>query len=116
MITLKQVQTEIAELMAEDDWTAKKKGRLSFLKLVVKYLETSPSEEFIMCDKRRIDRELEVINSRFDAWVSHNNQKGKTLQEQQKAFKKEYDIVHKKAQVKALSFILNKKYNEVVES
>lgn len=122
MISLLQVHAEMAEI-SDAKWhqlkpgqVTKLKARRTFLTLVKHYLETAPSEDFIASEKSRIDKYLKTINERFNLWVANNSQKSMTLKEQQKAFEKEYDIKKLKSQQRALSFILNKKPNEVIES
>lgn len=122
MITLLQVQKEISEKSSElvrglkPGQVKRIKARIKFLTLVKHYLESAPSEEYIEREKKKIDKNLTVIDGRFNAWCASNKQHGWTLQEQKKQFQKEYDIKKLQSQQKALSFILNKKSNEVLES
>lgn len=114
MITLQKVNTEIAEIYNTDRDSLKPgqksrlKSRLSLLKVVRNYLETAPTEEFCMVEKRRIQRLVTTKSDSFGQWKEGNKDKGQTDKELWKAFEKEYDFKKLRQQIKALGFIINK--------
>ena len=122
MITLLQVSKEMAQIKATN-WGELKPGqktrlkaRLAFLGVVKNYLDTAPEEDFIKTEKKKMEKLVAAIDGRFGAWVETNKQDFPTLQDQKKGFEKEYNLKKLRSQIKALSFILNAKTNEIIDS
>ena|SRR5688500_10744664 len=113
MISLKQVQTEIAEILSKDRQLLKSgernrlKARLTLLSVCKNYLESAPTEEFILCERRRIEKLMSAKSAQFEQWCASNKEKGFTLKEQKKEFEKEYNFKKFRGQLKALNFLLS---------
>lgn len=80
--------------------------RVVFLTKIIAYLETSPSEEFIKSEIKRIEKEIKAVNERFfieTQGVQHKDLKAE--KSAMKEFNKKYKITHKKEQLRVLRFI-----------
>lgn len=79
MKTIKEIQSEIYELIKEVEEQNPDKRRkkvisatIKSLRFLIAYLETNPSEDLIKSQKTSVDRKIRTINDRFDDWrISH---------------------------------------------
>lgn len=111
MITIKKVQGEIfaIESMPDMAWAEltkmqvnARKKRLSFLKLMRRYLETGPTEAFVQKEADRLEALLNALDQRYIDIPD----KPKDEREFMKDFKKEYGYKEIKDKIKALKYIL----------
>lgn len=49
--------------------------KLNELKYILRYLETSPNEKFIMSEKERLSNSINILEDRFDEWRKSNPKK-----------------------------------------
>lgn len=80
-------------------------NKILFLRHVLAYLNTFPSEEFVKSEIGRLRNRLQLINDQFKEWVP--TQYFETDKEKLKEYLKEMGVPKLKIQIKALTFIIN---------
>ena len=107
-----------SRLNTEPDATTRKQSRLEikkmqrrvrYLNVIIAYMESGPTEEFCKRELKRVEAEIQAVNSRFFLKYPQGNHKFATLDAEKIArrdFEKEYGIKKKKEQIKNLRFIL----------
>jgi hypothetical protein len=111
MIQLKQVMDEISIKTRDlnDNLGGKKgvisriQGQLSFLKLVVSYLETGPSDDFLKQEINRLEARYTKIMEHFPVWTP--TQYFEKEKDRLKEFQKINDLPKLKLQMRALRYI-----------
>lgn len=107
MITVKELDKEIAELMesARIEEKPSKKKRLieqaSILKTCKMYIESNPDADFIVKEKERVNTRINLIMDGYSEYTSAERNEKKRLSE----YKKLYGISQLKKQLKILSMI-----------
>lgn len=109
MITLKEVEKEIAEIMAtniselKDRQVSRLKKRLQALQFVRSYLLESPSEDYLRSEVKRLQERLVKIQDGFSGWTPPNNIEWK---ECKKVYENENNVPQIKKQVGFMRYIL----------
>lgn len=108
MKTIEIITEEMNDLMAIDRkkstarQLSKARKRVYFLTLCRNYLETSPTDEFLQAEEKRLQQIINNVGSRFTGefatLASENAAK--------KEFNKKYDIPKYKDQLKVIRFLL----------
>lgn len=110
MLTQKKLISKIdglfkeASLLSSGDSKEKKKikSRIAYLKQILNYLRTNPTEEFVKKSLEDQEQFLKVINDRFEALPAV------TWKEAKKAHEDKYGVANIKKHIKNLKFILEK--------
>lgn len=78
MRTIPEIESEIAGLIAliGDKKDAKKpyikeNARIAFLRHVVLYLETGPTESYVQRECQRLDKLIDSLESQFETWCKN---------------------------------------------
>ena len=108
MITPETIEKEITELLATDIADLKKVqikrigNRIQFLRTVLAYLKSNPSEEFLKKETVRIRTRLEKINQGASCFIPPSNIK---IEKAKAFYEKEYGVKSLKTQLATLRFI-----------
>ncbi|MET7253441.1 hypothetical protein [Dyadobacter fermentans] len=99
------------KLKPEDKEFKQNKKRIEYLNECVLYLETSPTEEFLEREVKRLEANIVYIDKQFDKWLSRQHfsaQAPHQRQKSKKTFEKESGIPKLRQQLKTIEFLLNK--------
>lgn len=77
--------------------------QFSFLKQMLKYLETSPREDFLIESKESINKKLVSIDNGYEQWKIYNEKKYKNPKKQ---YQKECGVSELKNKLKTLNYLL----------
>jgi predicted nuclease with TOPRIM domain len=107
MKKLKDIKTEMELLMAtnggnESSINAARK-RLQFLSVCKNYLETKPTEDFLLQEKERIKKRISLLEEWFPAYKGISTDQRKWRAE----YNKETGVGTLKTQLKTINFLLN---------
>lgn len=115
MIDIKKVVKEISDLSyrlenESDELRRTEKikinKKIQFLRHVMAYLNTFPSEDFIFSEITRLNNRRKLINDQYEAWIPSRYFEKEN--EKLKEYAKENGIPKLKIQLKSLKFILDK--------
>lgn len=104
---IKIIETKDKRELSDKD-IRKLKTELCFLRKVLMYLDTNPSESFIASELTRKQGSLDTINDSFEVWVKHNPDKIVNIKpaQQRSKYNTEMGVSKIKKQIKTLKFIL----------
>lgn len=108
MKSLNEVNKEIKDLLniiglvLDDREANKRRKRLQYLNIMKNYLETKPTREFLLKEKKRLQKRLEIINEGFTDWSKFNSCENPLVE-----YKKLMGVKTIKEHLKSISFILN---------
>jgi hypothetical protein len=111
MKTSEQIQTEISEAVRSINKDSGKaevdavKRDVVFLRQCLRYIETTPREEFIQSQRNEIQRRIDLVPTHYEAWKT-----GRALSKYRdpyKAYCTEMKLSDMKAQIKTLDYLLS---------
>jgi len=110
MKTLEEIDNQILEVLSgsKPDETAKNRARknLEFLRTCKKYLETNPSEEFIIKELDSLNKKHEYLDDAYEDYVRNNADYINNPNPLEK-YKKEMNFSQLMLQIKTLNFLLS---------
>ena len=112
MLDINKVTQEISNCLSSMDndgltkgQISKVKNRINFLKIVIRYLESGPSTEFLKKEISRLTNRIQLINDQFADYLP--TQYFEKEKDKLKHYLKECGVPKLKIQLKALRFIYN---------
>ena len=106
----REINIIIKEAKKRGELSTKKRNdltkRLDFLKTILLYLNTNPSEELINKEIAKLNKKLEILELRYTTWISENPE-ARGLKNPRPAFDTAFEIPRIKNQLKTLNYILS---------
>jgi hypothetical protein len=115
MKAIKEIEAEIATLVSFVENNYKKdspkmftreKGRMAFLRHVILFLETNPSEDYMRREAARLDKLITSLESQYETWTK-NTPPDAPPNKFKSVFNKEMGLTLLRLQRKTAYFILN---------
>src|SRR6187431_218077 len=114
MITIPEIQKQIDELVSfmENHYKpkspfTKEKGRIAFLRHIIMFSETNPSEDYVKREAKRLDKLIISLEGQFETWAKNTPPTGVQPKKYKAVFNKEMGLTLLRLQRKTAFFILN---------
>jgi len=111
MKTTEQVKKEIEELILQkkdaktDRALNKINNRIDFLKTIVLFLETNPSEEYLLSKKLKLEKQCDAIEDNFQKWLNSDSSR-RHLEKPLKVYYKEMKLDDVLKRLKTINYLL----------
>jgi len=117
MKTIKEIQSEIDELIKEasqmpKDYARFKRRRkiisttIKSLRFLITYLETNPSEDLIKAQKTSVDKRIRIITDRFNSWRKDHPEEVKKYKNIKARYRTLNEMKKLEDQRKSLNYLL----------